>query len=80
MKQFSLLFLGIHLEGPFISREKRGAHPLKYIKELKDGFATLMETYQFLDNVKIVTLAPEIENCPEVVEKLASKGIKVAMG
>jgi len=39
-----------------------------------------METYQYLDGVKIVTLAPEIKNCSDVVENLLLKGIKVAMG
>ena len=68
------------MEGPFVSKEKRGAHPLKHIKELKNGFETLIETYQCLDNVKVVTVAPEIENCPEVVKQLTSLGIKVAMG
>ena len=70
----------MHLEGPFISKTKRGAHPPKFIKDLSNGFNTMMETYGSLNNVKIVTLAPELEDSCDVVEKLTSNGIKVAMG
>lgn len=73
-------FLGIHLEGPFISTEKRGAHPAKYIQNLCNGFDSLLCTFQNLENVSIVTLAPEGDNCMEVVRELTDRGIKVSLG
>jgi len=75
-----ICFLGIHLEGPFISKEKRGAHPAKLIKDLDHGFETLLKTYGSLDDVRIVTLAPESDNCLEVIKILSEKGIKVSLG
>lgn len=73
--------LGVHLEGPFISREKKGAHPEKYLRSFTTGGATdLLETYGRLDNVRIVTLAPELPHSSEVVSELVRKGITVSLG
>jgi N-acetylglucosamine-6-phosphate deacetylase len=33
--------LGVHVEGPFICKEKKGAHPSQFILNLDDGFKTL---------------------------------------
>ncbi|XP_077286839.1 N-acetylglucosamine-6-phosphate deacetylase [Arctopsyche grandis] len=72
--------LGIHLEGPFINKEKKGAHPIQCIQELKKGMITLQETYGCLDDIGIVTLAPELPNSHEVIEELTRRGITVSLG
>ncbi|XP_043196020.1 N-acetylglucosamine-6-phosphate deacetylase-like [Amphibalanus amphitrite] len=72
--------LGAHLEGPFISREKKGAHPVQHIRPLEKGFETVKEVYGCLDNVAMVTLAPELENACDAVEGLTERGIVVSTG
>lgn len=72
---------GIHLEGPFISEEKRGAHPPKFLRTFKaGGVADLMETYGHLDNVAMVTLAPELANSAAAIRELSGRGIAVSLG
>ncbi|CAH2307647.1 N-acetylglucosamine-6-phosphate deacetylase [Pelobates cultripes] len=73
--------LGIHLEGPYISREKKGAHPEHYLRSFSNkGFAELLSTYGTLEGVSIVTLAPEMDRSPEVIRELLQRGICVSLG
>ncbi|XP_044512985.1 N-acetylglucosamine-6-phosphate deacetylase [Gracilinanus agilis] len=73
--------LGVHLEGPYISREKRGAHPESHIRTFEAGaFQDLLATYGSLDNVCIITLAPELSRSGEVIQELTSRGICVSVG
>lgn len=41
---------------------------------------TLREVYGCLDNIVIVTLAPELENSDSVIRELTSMGIVVSLG
>ncbi|XP_075156354.1 N-acetylglucosamine-6-phosphate deacetylase [Haematobia irritans] len=72
--------LGVHLEGPFISAKKKGAHPEEYIRQLDNGFQSLLDVYGTLKNVKIVTLAPEIDSTAQTIKHLTEQGITVALG
>uniref|UniRef100_A0AAY4CFD4 N-acetylglucosamine-6-phosphate deacetylase n=1 Tax=Denticeps clupeoides TaxID=299321 RepID=A0AAY4CFD4_9TELE len=73
--------LGVHLEGPFISKEKKGAHPPQFIRSFNIGaIADLLEIYGQLDNVTMVTLAPELPNSGPVIQELARRGIIVSLG
>nr|XP_012599131.1 N-acetylglucosamine-6-phosphate deacetylase [Microcebus murinus] len=73
--------LGLHLEGPFISREKRGAHPEAHLRCFEaNAFHDVLATYGPLDNVRIVTLAPELGRSHEVIRELTARGICVSLG
>ncbi|XP_071787107.1 N-acetylglucosamine-6-phosphate deacetylase-like [Asterias amurensis] len=74
--------LGIHLEGPFISKEKNGAHPVDLIKDCTNlnSFEQIEDVYHSLDNVSIVTLAPESCQISKVISKLSNKGVVVSLG
>lgn len=75
------MFSGFHLEGPFISVEKKGAHPEQYLRTFRSGgIEDLMEAYGSLDNVAMVTLAPELANSQSVVRELCQRGITVSLG
>ncbi|KFP80689.1 Putative N-acetylglucosamine-6-phosphate deacetylase, partial [Acanthisitta chloris] len=73
--------LGAHLEGPFISKEKKGAHPEHCLRTFEAGaFQDLLATYGSLDCVRIVTLAPEMKRSSEVIRELTKRGICVSLG
>lgn len=73
--------LGIHLEGPYISREKKGAHPEHCLRSFcNTGFSELLSTYGTLEGVRIVTLAPEMERSAEIIGELVRRGICVSLG
>ncbi|KAF8763719.1 N-acetylglucosamine-6-phosphate deacetylase like protein [Argiope bruennichi] len=72
--------LGIHVEGPFINKEKRGAHPIQYVKSLKSGIEEVIQTYGTLYNIRIITLAPELDPEGEVIKELFRQGITVSLG
>lgn len=72
--------LGLHLEGPFISKEKKGAHTEAYIRGFPNGFADVLDMYGTLDDTAIVTLAPEHDRSEEVIKELVNRGIVVSVG
>ncbi len=70
--------LGVHLEGPFISKDYKGAQDEKFIEK-----PTIKAIKEYLDSVpnliKIITLA--YEECDEdVVPYLVNQGIIVSIG
>ena len=61
--------VGIHLEGPFISKEKKGAQKEDYI--IAPNVAILQEFQENAQNlIKIVSIAPETEGALECIEKM----------
>lgn len=70
--------LGIHLEGPFLSKEKLGAARLEQLLEPKVEY---VENYLKINShIKQMTLAPEVEGSKEVIQFLRENNIKVMLG
>jgi len=57
--------LGVHLEGPFINASKHGAQDRRYVQKPN---LTLIGNY--LDAVKMITIAPEVEGAEAFVKYL----------
>ncbi len=75
--------LGLHLEGPFISEHKYGAHPAHLVREPKHGFGSVERVYgddAALSKVDLVTMAPELKGSMDAIEGLVRKGIVVSSG
>jgi N-acetylglucosamine-6-phosphate deacetylase len=68
------IILGIHIEGPFIDENKRGAHRTDFLRKSPHGIEDLLSCYGSFENVSIITIAPEIPNMIEnVIPKLVEK-------
>ncbi|CAN7997548.1 unnamed protein product [Ixodes hexagonus] len=72
--------LGVHLEGPFISKHKKGAHKAQLIQTLDGGMEAVARTYGPLDSVAIVTVAPELDVDDTVIRTLVKRGVTVSIG
>ena len=69
---------GVHLEGPFISKAKRGAQREEFICEpAPESIAGLLE---FAGVIKRVTLAPEIRGAFDLIDRLRAHSISVSGG
>ncbi|XP_028132205.2 N-acetylglucosamine-6-phosphate deacetylase [Diabrotica virgifera virgifera] len=73
--------LGIHAEGPFMNKEKKGAHPEKYILPHKGSLKQVKETYgEGYENITIITLAPEFSRSDAIIKKLKMDNKIVSLG
>jgi len=71
--------LGIHLEGPFISKARRGVHPSDCI--VKPSASMLQKFREAADGlVRILTLAPELPGALELIASAVADGLTVAVG
>lgn len=63
--------LGAHLEGPFINKAKKGCHPVEtFVDAQKHDVADIYGGGNLVDNVAIVTAAPEIPGVLEMIPEL----------
>lgn len=71
--------LGTYLEGPYLTEEHKGAHPVSHMRELKlDEIKGLLDIAE--DSLKIVTIAPEKENSTEIIQYLTENGVEISIG
>jgi N-acetylglucosamine-6-phosphate deacetylase len=71
--------LGLYLEGPFINRKKRGGIPENYIKA-PSLFLLQSIREQSHKNLKIMTVAPEVEGIERIIDFLRQHDIIAALG
>jgi N-acetylglucosamine-6-phosphate deacetylase len=71
--------VGIHLEGPFLSPHKRGAHAesqlLEPSVELFESFWQASE-----GNIRVMTIAPELPGAEETIAHATNLGVRVSLG
>lgn len=68
--------LGLHIEGIFINPDKKGIHdPNLFLKPTIENYKLIED-----DLIKIVTLAPELDENAELSKYLIQKGVKVQAG
>ncbi|MCF8534765.1 MAG: amidohydrolase family protein [Candidatus Nanopelagicaceae bacterium] len=70
---------GIHLEGPYLSHARCGAHDPTLLRT-----PTIVEVQTLLDAgqgfIKMITIAPELDGALEVIEYLSKCGVIAAIG
>jgi N-acetylglucosamine-6-phosphate deacetylase len=69
--------LGLHVEGPFLNPERRGAHEAGHLRIPDPALAA---GWSPTGGVRMVTLAPELPGALDVVRALAGRGVVVAAG
>lgn len=67
--------LGCHMEGPFISKDYKGAQDNRHI--LNPEFAKIEK---FADVIKIATIAPELPGSTEFIHQATARDIVVSIG
>ncbi|MGA9799824.1 MAG: N-acetylglucosamine-6-phosphate deacetylase [Terriglobales bacterium] len=71
--------LGIHLEGPFISHQRRGVHPPENL--LVPSLAAFDRFWQAArGHIRVLTIAPELPGALEVIRAAAARGVCVSLG
>jgi len=69
--------LGVHFEGPFLSKARKGAHPAEMLRRPDEADVALLTAPWA--GVTLVTLAPE-EVAPETIARLSAAGVRVSAG
>ncbi len=69
--------LGLHIEGPFLNPQKKGAHNPDYL-QLPNLDA--VQNWSHDQGIFLVTLAPELPNALELIASLSMRGVVVSAG
>ncbi|HWZ11735.1 MAG TPA: N-acetylglucosamine-6-phosphate deacetylase [Acidobacteriaceae bacterium] len=71
--------IGLHLEGPFISHQKRGVHPPT---EIQPPSTALFNRFWQASrgHIKLMTIAPETPGAIELIQHAASLGVALSLG
>jgi len=70
---------GIHIEGPFLSHAKKGAHPAHdLLAPSVEFFDQMWEASE--GTIRLMTIAPELPGALEVIARAKSLGVRVSLG
>lgn len=69
--------LGLHLEGPFLSLRRAGAHRTSAIENASPA---VWDPFLEHDALRLVTLAPELEGALEHIQRLRQRRVVVSLG
>ncbi len=67
--------VGLHVEGPFLNPQRKGAHRQEHLRSPNLDFC---RSFSPQEGVRLVTLAPELPGALEVVRQLSQRGIVVS--
>ena len=70
---------GIHVEGPFLSKERRGSQVADYLIDIDLGFAREMIAAAN-GRMKLLTFAPELPLAADLIQLLLENGVIPSMG
>lgn len=68
--------LGMHLEGPFISPLRLGAHPPLNLDPRGEPFDTVLA----MDALRLITLAPELPGALDATMRMTARNVVVSIG
>ncbi|HWJ39751.1 MAG TPA: N-acetylglucosamine-6-phosphate deacetylase [Candidatus Limnocylindrales bacterium] len=68
--------LGMHLEGPFISPLRLGAHPTLNLEPRGDAFERVLA----MSALRLITLAPELVGALDAIRRLTERNLVVSIG
>jgi N-acetylglucosamine-6-phosphate deacetylase len=69
--------LGVHLEGPYLAADHRGAQPVEH---LRDPDAEEYDRWFAGGAVRLITLAPELPGADALLTAAAAAGVRCAVG
>jgi N-acetylglucosamine-6-phosphate deacetylase len=70
--------VGVHVEGPFISKAKAGAQRAEFIRDPSP--AVVGQLLEHAEVIKRLTIAPELTGALEAIETFRARGISVSGG
>ncbi len=71
--------VGVHLEGPHISQERRGAHKAEWVRPIDEKTYAVLQRLRENDVPTLLTLAPECQP-PGTISRLCAMGVTVSIG
>jgi N-acetylglucosamine-6-phosphate deacetylase len=67
---------GLHLEGPFISAQRLGAHPRLMLAPAEEN----LERVLTLEQLRLLTIAPELPGAVDAIRRAGQRGVAVSIG